>query len=108
MGSSKHPESFHFPLEAVQSVLICPKFQIQRNGSVFRAVFRKLAFMAAEDCLLLGEEGKMKGSALVIDFDSPEALKEYLDSEPYIKTGVWQDVESHRMNVVIFDGAKVK
>lgn len=57
---------------------------------------------------LLDEEGKMKGSALVIDFDSPEALQEYLDSEPYIKTGVWQDVETHRMNVVIFDGAKVK
>lgn len=57
---------------------------------------------------LLDAEGKMKGSALVIDFDSPEALQEYLDSEPYIKTGVWQDVETHRMNVVIFDGAKVK
>ena len=57
---------------------------------------------------LLDEEGNMKGSALVIDFDSPEALQEYLDSEPYIKTGVWQDVETHRMNVVIFNGEKTK
>ena len=57
---------------------------------------------------LLDEEGTMKGSALVIDFESPEARQDYLDSEPYTKSGVWQDVETHRMNVVIFDGAKVK
>ena len=32
---------------------------------------------------LLDDEGKMKGSTLVIDFESEDALKEYLKSEPY-------------------------
>ena len=57
---------------------------------------------------LLDEEGKMKGSALVIDFEDPAALEEYLASEPYIKAGVWQNVETHRMNVVFFDGERKK
>ncbi len=55
---------------------------------------------------LLDEEGKMKGSSLVIDFDSKEALDDYLASEPYIKAGVWQDVEVHPINVLIVNGEK--
>lgn len=56
---------------------------------------------------LLDEEGKMKGSALVIDFESEDALKEYLKSEPYIIEQVWADVEVSRMNVVLLNGEKV-
>ena len=56
---------------------------------------------------LLDEEGKMKGSALVIDFESEDALKEYLKSEPYIVEQVWADVEVSRMNVVLLNGEKV-
>ena len=55
---------------------------------------------------LLDEEGKMKGSALVIDFESEDALKEYLKSEPYIIEQVWADVEVSRMNVVLLNGEK--
>lgn len=40
---------------------------------------------------LLDDAGKMKGSALVLDFDSRAGLDDYLASEPYITEGVWQN-----------------
>ena len=57
---------------------------------------------------LLDEEGRMKGSALVLDFESREALDEYLASEPYITDGVWEKVEVETMNVVLVNGEKVQ
>lgn len=56
---------------------------------------------------LLDDEGRMKGSELVIDFDSRALLEEYLKSEPYITEGVWEKVDVERMNVVFLDGKKV-
>lgn len=56
---------------------------------------------------LLDEEGKMKGSVMVLDFDSQELFDEYLAAEPYYAEGVWQKVEVERINVVILDGEKV-
>ena len=56
---------------------------------------------------LLDDGGKMKGSVLIMDFDSKALLDEYLNSEPYIKEGVWKKVEVEHMNVVIVDGKKV-
>ena len=45
---------------------------------------------------LLNEEGNMKGSILVLQFDSEEALRtEYLATEPYITGDVWRTVEIH-------------
>lgn len=55
---------------------------------------------------LLDEEGKMKGSVLIMDFESRELLQQYLDSEPYIKEQVWENVEVEPMNVVIVNGEK--
>lgn len=55
---------------------------------------------------LLDEEGKMKGSVLIMDFGSKELLQQYLDSEPYIKERVWENVEVEPMNVVIVNGEK--
>ena len=55
---------------------------------------------------LLDEEGKMKGSVLIMDFESKELLQQYLDSEPYIKERVWENVEVEPMNVVIVNGEK--
>ena len=57
---------------------------------------------------LLDDAGKMKGSALVLDFDSRAGLDDYLASEPYITEGVWEKVEVETMNVVILDGEKRK
>ena len=56
---------------------------------------------------LLDEEGKMKGSVLVLEFPDCAGLDEYLESEPYIREKVWEKVEVETMNVVILGGKKV-
>ena len=56
---------------------------------------------------LLDEAGKMKGSVLILDFADSDGLREYLASEPYIQSGVWQTVETEPMNVVLVNGEKV-
>ena len=56
---------------------------------------------------LLDEEGKTKGSSLVLDFDSREELDAYLASEPYVKEHVWETVTVEVMNVVILNGEKI-
>ena len=50
---------------------------------------------------LLDDEGKMKGSLLVMEFESRQELDEYLANEPYVQEHVWERVEVERMNVVI-------
>lgn len=57
---------------------------------------------------LLDEEGKMKGSALVLEFHDRTALDEYLKNEPYVVEGVWQKIEVERMNVVLVDGERAR
>ena len=56
---------------------------------------------------LLDDNGKMKGSVLVLDFDSREKLDEYLAGEPYIVERVWEKVIVEPMNVVIVNGEKI-
>ena len=55
---------------------------------------------------LLDDEGKMKGSALVMEFPDRAALDEYLSDEPYVIEGVWQRIEVETMNVVLVNGEK--
>lgn len=55
---------------------------------------------------LLDEDGKMKGSALIMEFADRAALDEYLASEPYVVEGVWQKIEVECMNVVLVNGEK--
>jgi len=50
---------------------------------------------------LLDDEGKMKGSMLVMEFQSREELDEYLAQEPYVQEHVWEKIEIERVNVVI-------
>ncbi len=50
---------------------------------------------------LLDDDGKMKGSVLIVDFESREALAEYLANEPYVLEKVWEKMEVEPMNVVI-------
>lgn len=57
---------------------------------------------------LLDDTGKMKGSMLVLEFDSRAALDEYLANEPYVVEGVWEKVEIEVMNVVLVNGEKVQ
>ena len=55
---------------------------------------------------LLDREGRMKGSALVLDFPDRAALDEYLQNEPYVTEGVWQKIEVETMHVVLVNGEK--
>ncbi len=55
---------------------------------------------------LLDETGRMKGSALVMEFPDRAALDDYLANEPYVAEGVWQKIEVETMNVVLVNGEK--
>ena len=53
---------------------------------------------------LLDEEGKMKGSVLILDFEDRAALDDYLKNEPYVTEHVWEKIEVESINVVITNG----
>ena len=55
---------------------------------------------------LLDDEGKMKGSALVMEFENRAALDEYLKNATYVTAGVWLKIEVEVMNVVLVNGEK--
>ncbi len=55
---------------------------------------------------LLDEEGKMKGSALIVDFESRKELDEYLANEPYVLEKVWEKIEVEVINVVLANPLK--
>ncbi len=55
---------------------------------------------------LLDDEGRMKGSVLVMEFPDRDALNSYLENEPYAVEGVWQKIEVEVMNVVLVNGEK--
>ncbi len=55
---------------------------------------------------LLTEEGKMKGSALIMDFENRQELDDYLANEPYVLEGVWEKIEVEPINVVIANEKK--
>ena len=50
---------------------------------------------------LLDDEGKMKGSALIMDFESRKELDDYIANEPYVVENVWEKIEIEPINVVI-------
>ena len=57
---------------------------------------------------LLDAAGRMKGSALVMEFPDRAALDAYLKHEPYVVEGVWQRIEVERMNVVLVNGERAQ
>ena len=56
---------------------------------------------------LLDDEGKMKGSVLVLDLEDRAALDDYLKNEPYVVEHVWEKIKIETVNVVIVNGKKV-
>ena len=56
---------------------------------------------------LLDDEGKMKGSVLILDFEDRAVLDDYLKNEPYVVEHVWEKIEVETVNVVIVNGKKV-
>ena len=56
---------------------------------------------------ILDDDGKPKGSVLVLDFEDRATLVDYLKNEPYVIEQVWEKIEVEPLNVVIVDGEKV-
>ena len=53
---------------------------------------------------LLDDEGRMKGSALIMDFESHKELDDYIANEHYVVEKVWEKIEIEPINVVIANG----
>jgi len=56
---------------------------------------------------ILDDDGRMIGSVMVLDFPTKEDFDAYLENEPYITGGVWQDVRVNNYNTVILNDQKV-
>jgi len=50
---------------------------------------------------LLDEDGKMKGSLLIMEFKDRSELDAYISQEPYVVEHVWETIEIEQLNVVI-------
>jgi uncharacterized protein len=42
---------------------------------------------------MLNDEGKMIGSTMILQFESPAELQHWIDNEPYIQQKVWEKFE---------------
>lgn len=56
---------------------------------------------------LLDVEGKLKGSVLIMEFQSREEVEAYHASEIYVTERVWEKITVERMNVVYAHGERV-
>ena len=56
---------------------------------------------------LLDDEGKLKGSVLIMEFQNRDEVDEYLANEIYVKEHVWEKIAVERMNVVYAHGERV-
>lgn len=48
---------------------------------------------------LLNDQQKMIGSTMVLQFETPEELKDWMTAEPYIVNNVWKKIEVHPFKV---------
>jgi uncharacterized protein len=42
---------------------------------------------------LLDDEGNMRGSVMIMQFESDEAFADWYSNEPYVTGNVWKDIE---------------
>ena len=56
---------------------------------------------------LLDDEGKLKGSVLIMEFQNRDELDKYLANEIYVTEHVWEKIAVERMNVVYAHGERV-
>ncbi|MCG2617669.1 YciI family protein [Terrimonas sp. NA20] len=71
---------------------------LERRMSVRPLHFEKAKALKASGNFVLGgaildDAGKMKGSMMVVQFESDAALKAWMAEEPYILGQVWQQIE---------------
>jgi uncharacterized protein YciI len=50
---------------------------------------------------ILDDDGTMRGSVLLVDFASRDALDAWLNDDPYVTGGVWQEVEVSSFRVAV-------
>ena len=71
---------------------------LKRRLAVRERHLENAARLQADGKLLLGgaildDDGNMVGSAAIADFESRQALDDWLRSDPYVTGNVWQDIE---------------
>ena len=42
---------------------------------------------------MLDDDGNMRGSIMIVQFDTPDEFQKWYDNEPYITNGVWKEIE---------------
>lgn len=52
---------------------------------------------------ILDDNGQMIGSTIYVEFDSREALDEWIDQDPYVKGNVWQDITIVPIRLAVTD-----
>ncbi|MDP6414632.1 MAG: YciI family protein [Gammaproteobacteria bacterium] len=50
---------------------------------------------------ILDDEDQMIGSTLYVDFESRQALDHWLENDPYVTGGVWQDISVKPIRLAI-------
>ena len=50
---------------------------------------------------ILNEDGQMTGSVMIVQFETEEDFQEWYKNEPYIKEGVWQNIEVKPFRVAV-------
>ena len=97
-------------LVALPNLLVSP---LAIGCSFFCFISQKLSFVLLENgnvvCAggITDENGKPIGSFLVLEFASKELFDAYLESEPYIKYHVWEEIKVETCNVVIMNNEMV-
>ena len=42
---------------------------------------------------MLDDQGFMRGSVMIVQFETEDGLKKWMSEEPYIQNGVWTDIQ---------------
>jgi uncharacterized protein YciI len=51
---------------------------------------------------ILDDEGVVRGSLVVVDYDDRSGVDSYLGSEPFVQADVWERIEVHPLRVPDF------
>lgn len=77
-----------------------------RRARVREAHLQRARELKAQGQLLFGgpildEAGNMVGSALVVDFPSRAELDAWLEADPYVTGGVWQEITIYPFRITV-------
>ncbi len=52
---------------------------------------------------MLDDDGKMKGSVMILQFETDADFQQWYANEPYVQEGVWKEIEVHPFRVAQVD-----